>query len=263
MSPALRKWSAVLFLVTVASGVAYGIHSAIQSPLFLIRAVEVSRLKSGAPLDARQITGLAGVPLGSVNLFGLDLAVVEKRILASPWVREVRLVKRLPGTLAIAVTFREPQALVQEPGGELGYVDADGQVFGRVNLLTRADLPILTGFLPGAGQPPGEDSSHRMADALRLIDGWERSPLESVCRISSLSWDARRGYHAIVYYPAESSGARARAAIDFGREIESSPEDQFRRLYSVIRYLDAHSIAATRIWADSGKKVVVRSSHGS
>lgn len=266
MSSVVQKWSAILFLLTVLGGAAYGIRSAIHSPLFLVQVVEVAELTDGAPLDARTITDLARVPLGKVNLFELDLADVEKRILANPWIREVRLTKRFPQTLAVAVTFREPHALFQTSRGDLAYVDSDGQVFGRVNLLTQADLPILTGFSPKGRRPSAQsvqESRQRIADALRLIDGWERSPVDSVCRISSLSWDAERGYHAIVYYPLAQSGTRARAAVDFGRAIDLSPENQFRRLYSVFRYLNGHSIAATEIWADSGKKIVVRTSHGS
>lgn len=257
----LRKWSAILFLLTVLGGVAYGIRAVVHSPLFLVQVVEVAEMPDEAPLDARAITDLAGVPLGSVSLFELDLTAVERRILANPWIREVSLTKRFPQTLAIAVTFREPHALLQKPGGDLAYVDSDGQIFGRVNLMTEADLPILTGLAPGSGEGSREDYRRRMTDALRLLDDWNRSPLESVCRISSLSWDAGRGFHAIVYYPA--GGPRARAAVDFGREINLSMDNQFRRLYGVIRYLSGHSIAATEIWADSGKKIVVRSSHGS
>ncbi len=282
MSRRIHKVGAVVFTVTSLAAAAFGIYSAIHSPLFIVQVVEVADLSEGSPVDAQAITDLANVAVGKVNLFELDLVAVEKRILVNPWVKEVRLTKRFPQTLAIGVTFREPHALLQSPGGGMAYVDADGQVFGRVNLLTSANLPVLSGFVARGSSPAAEDVRKRLQDAVRIIDGWESSGLPPVSQVSTISWDVERGYRAFVYYELRPEGglprsgsaspdgssaatalARARTLVDFGPEIELSLDAQFNHLTSVFQYLSQHALEVSQIFADSGKKIVVRTSHGS
>jgi hypothetical protein len=255
-SDSLRK-TFVLF-VSFASllCIAVGVYFAVHSPLFLVQVVEVGDQPDGAPVDPQKILELAAVPVGKVNLFELNLATVEKRILSHPWIRQVNLQKRFPQTLSVSVVFREPRALLQDKSGGLAYVDVGGQVFGSVNVLARSDLPMLTGFL--------ETDKPRIEKALGLLDLWDHSPLSQIAQIASLSWDEDRGYHAWIVYSFSASQGRARTPVDLGDDLEkSSLELQFKRLDSVFQYLSKHSITANQIWADSGKKIVVRTAHGS
>jgi hypothetical protein len=257
----MPKSVSILLAVLALAGAVYGGRAAMRSPYFLVQSVEVTDPLENAPVDAHAIVELAQVPVGQANLFDVDLAAVEKRILSNPWVREVRLAKRFPSTLSIGITLREPCAIIQGPKGALAYVDTDGTVFGRVNLLTPSDLPLLFGF--------AADDGDKISEALRLVDSWDSSALQGISEISSIGWDASRGYRAMIIYSlnknALGSGSlrRARANVDFGHEIEAAPETQLRRLAGVFRYLGEHSIEAGQIWADSGKKIVVRTSPGS
>ena len=61
---------------------------------------------------------------------------------------------------------------------------------------------------------------------------------------------------------------RLRTRIDLGREKEVLVEgklipDQVQRLTQVFEYLRHNSIAARQIFADAGKKIVVKTAHGS
>jgi hypothetical protein len=219
-----------------------------------VQVVEVGDQPENSPVNPQAISDLAAVPLGKVNLFDLDLKSVEKRILTHPWIRQVNLIKRFPQTLSISVVFREPQALIQMRSGSMSYVDTDGKVFGRVNVLARSNLPLLSGI--------SETDSSRIRQALELLARWEKSELRENSRLSALTWDEDRGYRAWVTY---SVGAvRARTQVELGKEIDDSTSDvQFRRLSGVLRYLSQHSMVANQIWADSGKKIVVRTAHGS
>jgi hypothetical protein len=249
---------AAVFAIAALSAVGFGAWSATRSPLFTVRVVEVADQPEDAPVDAQTIASLARIPVGRANLFALDLAGVEERLLAHPWIREVRLMKRFPQTVTISVTFREPRALLQRPTGALSYIDADGRIFGSVDLSSsRADLPILSGVHP--------DDAARIQDTLRLLAEWEDAGLARRSPLSSVSWHPDRGFRALVTYAGRKpAGAHAhRTMIDLGHEFDAEFPSQLGRLGHVLGYLSAHDVAARQIWADTGKKIVVRFAHGS
>jgi cell division protein FtsQ len=248
---------AVVFLSSAAlAGAALGILSALHSNLFLVQVVEVAELAEGAPLDAQTITELAAVPVGRENLFDLSLASVESRILRNEWIREVQLTKRFPQTLSISVVFREPRALTQLENGALSYVDQDGHVFGRMSLRRRPDLPLFSGM---AGNP------EPLAGALALLARWERSDLGRYSQVASMSWDPERGYRAVVTYAIQAEAGRrwARTLVDLGQEFDTDMDLHLSRLSQVFRYLSQRAIPARQIFADAGKKIVVKTAHGS
>jgi hypothetical protein len=284
-------------VVILSSGVlvagTVGVYEAIHSPLFLVQVVEVTTQNadqisltqahpaSGAiegdsiaalegdpgpqtwtPVDAQQISDLASVPLGEVNLFDLDLRGIEKRILKNEWIREVRLQKRFPQTLSITAIFRKPKAIISLDNGSLAYVDSEGKVFGKVSLLAPSDLPVLSGF--------EVENAAKLAAALQVTSQWEKSSLGPIARIESLNFDPERGYRAMVTYEmgSRSGKRRLRTRVDLGGEKEVLPEGQLaagqvQRLTRVFEYLRHNSIAARQIFADAGKKIVVKSAHGS
>lgn len=254
----LRKYLVVIFSSAAFMGVACGLYFAVHSPLFLVQVVEVVDQPENAPVDAQKIVELAAVPVGRVNLFALDLTSIEKRILAQPWVREVQLQKRFPQTLSIVVIYRKPVALMQVAGGNLSYVDENGMVFGHVSLTQQPDLPLLSGFARS-----GDDK--RVSGALELLKTWESAGMGRKMPVSSVNWDHERGYRVLVAYPlgGKQTGEKARAMVDFGQEIDGGLTSQLERLGTVFRYLEDKSIRANQIWADSGKKIVVRTARGS
>ncbi len=251
---------ALTALVFAAGG--YGVSQAIHSPLFLVQVIEVSGVENsvdvlgseGPPLDAAAITALAQVPVGQVNLFDLDLKPIERRLLTNSWIKEVKLQKVFPQTLAIDVEFRNPRALIQADDGNLAYVDKDGQVFGHASLMYRADLPIFHG-------PPGEEG--QIPQAVKVLTSLERSLPSEQVQVASLEWDRENGFRALVTYPVEKLRLN-RTWVDFGQEPEAlDPASGINRLSQVFHYLSQHSIAARQIWADAGKKIVVKTARGS
>ncbi len=230
-----------------------GLYQATQSSMFIVRVVEVSDPPEYAPVDARTLTDLANIPLGRLNLFNLNLEPIEARILTLAWVRSVTLQKRFPQTLAITVVFREPRALLQSESGKLSYVDVDGKVFGEVNLNKQPDLPILTGI------PTRNPDAVR--SALKVLERWDSAQLGRVSQISSLGYDPERGYRAWVSYPMVNE--RGRTLVELGQEFDADFDEQLQRLGRVIRYLAGNGIAVRQIWADAGKKIVVKIAHRS
>lgn len=255
----LRKTLVYVTSLLALGGAGWGVRTAMRSPMFLIQVVEVADLPEATPVEASAITQLADVQVGRINLFDLDLKPVERRILMHPWIREVRLEKHFPQTLSISVVFREPQALMQSESGALSYVDVDGKVFGQVDLRLHPDLPVLSAST--------SVSSVRIDEALRLIRSWEQSELSKNVRLSQLQWDGERGFRALVSYPLPSpsaSAARGRTFVDLGQDLDAeATKSQFERLTQVFEYLSTHRVVARQVWADAGKKIVVKTARGS
>src|SRR5205085_2702438 len=124
-------------------------------------------------------------------------------------------------------------------------------------------LPLLSGF--------SELDSEKLKEALGLIELWENSPLHKFSQVSSMYWNPERGFRALISYSMGGGGRtvnaasskQARAMVDLGQEIDHDLERRFIQLSQVFSYLRDNSIAARQIWAGGGKKVVVKSAHGS
>jgi hypothetical protein len=262
IKPRSRFRSALVVLFSVAALVACGLgfRAAILSPLFYVQVVEVSEVEAPeVPIDAAEISRLAAVPLGKQSLFELDLASVEKRVLAHPWVREVKLQKRFPQTLAVSVVARDPRALLQKADGSLAYLDQDGQDFSRVDLAVRSDLPVIS--VADRGLDPKADRQ-RIVAALELAAAWSRGGLGRLAPLSSIDYHPERGFRAWVSY---STGTKkTRAYVNLGSEVDRETlESRLTRLESVFSYLSLHSISVRHVWADAGKKIVVKIARGS
>lgn len=257
LKPGWRRAALIVFSVAALASVGVGLERAMHSPLFVVRVVEVTDQPGVAPLDAQQVERLAAVPVGRVTLFDLDLAAIERRILSNPWIREVRLQKRFPQTLAISLSYREPRAIAQSVDGKIHYLDAEGNAFAAVKLAYSADLPILEGF--------DLEPVSRVREALQILSGWDESSLAQLFGISSVLWDPQRGFRALISYalaPA-NSGLISRTWVDLGQEIDDQFAAQLERLARVLSYLSENSIATRQIWADSGRKIVVKTARGS
>ncbi len=224
-----------------------------RSPLFLIRVVEISNLPEDSPIDASTITDLVQVRPNAINLFALELAPIERRLLDHPWIHGVTISKRFPGTLSVNIELREPKAIVQRHGGELAYLDQYGSVFVKVDPAHVRDLPMISN-VPLDIRKAGP----YLARSLQLILLWERSDVSKTSELSSLSYDQERGFRAVISYPLSRQGAKGRALVDLGQEIDTETEALLGRLSSVFSYLSERSIPVKQVWADLGKKIVVK-----
>lgn len=265
----MRSFLIVTFSVVALISVVLGMQKAMDSSLFYVQVVEVVdkievSTPQDAPVDAQAVIQSAAVPVGKVSLFKLDLKGIESRVLRNEWIKEVRLQKIFPQTLSIGLTYRTPIAILQKANGGLSYIDQDGRTFGTMSLSLRTDLPILAGF----------DAAHptRISAVVHLIHQFEKAPLATAVKISSITWDAEKGFRALISYPLRGDapavgsefGLRIRAMVDIGSDMaDPALPLQMGRLAQVVKYLGEKNIVARQIWADSGKKIVVKTAHGS
>lgn len=102
-----------------------------------------------------------------------DLAPIRERLRAHPQVADVRLSRRLPGTLVVNVREHLPVALVPG-GGRLLVVDARGAVLPIDPTVSRLDLPVVpqrdTAILRLLGELRAEEPAlyDRVSDVRRV-----------------------------------------------------------------------------------------------
>ncbi len=169
-------WSAakllvgVLLVVGVSLAVAWGAHRyALTTPRFAVAKIHVEGTrKKGDDQIARQM----GVKLGD-NIFALDTALAEKRVLEDPWIREVKITRELPGTLRVSVSERDAIAIAGI-GDQLYLVTRSGEPFKIVEDGDPFDLPVITGIDP---RELGRDRAReieRVATGIQILRHWER-----------------------------------------------------------------------------------------
>ena len=111
----------------------------------------------------------------------IDVGSIRNRLLRFGWVKDARVLRRLPDTLVIDIVERKPAALWQSQG-QLALIDAEGVVLDRVPVNRMPDLPLLIGAGANAQE---EQLSKLMAGvpdaeaAARVRDVGRRPPLGS------------------------------------------------------------------------------------
>lgn len=256
LKPSTRVSVAGALCLAVGGGIVWGLREASESSLFRVRAVEIADLPAAAPVTAAEVSALAGIQVDKARLLSLDLEAIERRLLAHPWIRGASVQRRLPQTVSIKVWLREPRALLQIRGN-LSYVDGDGVVFGTLDLGSSADLPVVSGV--------GQDEPVRLREIASFLETWRSSSLGRSSEISSLVRGSEKEFRALIVYPLKGGepGRKARAWVELGQELDGKTEIQLEPLRGVLQYLSERGVAARQIWANVGKKIVVKIARGS
>jgi len=138
---ALRLGFGLALVVGTSVSVAYSVrHYALTSPRFAVQEVN---LMGGKRVSPEQAQKQAGVELGQ-NVFALDTALAEKKLLENPWISEARVTRDLPRALRVEIKEREPVALAVF-SERLYLVTAEGDPFKELAPGDPADYPIITG----------------------------------------------------------------------------------------------------------------------
>ena len=142
----------------------------------------------------------------------VDAGAIRDRLLRFGWVKDARVLRRLPDTLVIDIVERKPAALWQSQG-QLALIDSGGVVLDRVPVDRMPDLPLLIG--PGAnGQE--QELGRLMADVPTL-----KPQLASATWVGGRRWDLNFQSGETVSLPEGESDARA-ALVKFARLDKSS-----------------------------------------
>ena len=74
----------------------------------------------------------------------VDVGQIRQDLLQYGWIKEARVSRRLPDTLVVDITERQPAAVWQQ-GDQLALIDADGHVLEQISAEHRPNLPLLVG----------------------------------------------------------------------------------------------------------------------
>jgi len=183
LTPASGAWAKVAAALRLALGlalvigtsvsVAYSVrHYATTSPRFSIQEVNLTGGKRVSPEQARD---QAGVVLGS-NVFALDTAAAEQKLLQNPWISEARVTRDLPRSLRIEIKEREPAALAVF-ADHLYLVTADGEPFKQLGAGDPADFPLITGVSVDGLSRDRPREIERVREGLEVLEQYGRVPL--------------------------------------------------------------------------------------
>jgi cell division protein FtsQ len=154
--------------VLVAAGLLFSVWLAFFSPLLAVREIRLSGATYTTAADVERIVGLDS----SDNLLLLSTDEVTEAVLTLPWVKSADVERKLPGTVKLTVTEREP-ALTVALGEERYLVDRRGRVLAEGQ--TADDLPVLAGLEVESPEPGQRFSSTELKTALAAFSSMPRS----------------------------------------------------------------------------------------
>jgi cell division protein FtsQ len=132
-----------LSLVLGVSGVlAWGIYQfALSTPRFALSNIEVEGNRRYSEASLARIAGLSR----GQNLFRIDLAQAEQRLVEDPWIERAKVTRVLPQGIEIEVVEYEAEALISM-GEKLFLLTPKGEPFKPLEDGDPFDLPVLSGL---------------------------------------------------------------------------------------------------------------------
>ncbi|HEX2833292.1 MAG TPA: FtsQ-type POTRA domain-containing protein [Thermoanaerobaculia bacterium] len=192
---------------------------------FAVRTIEVD----GAVHTPRAALDLLTQRYVGANLFQMDIARVQQDLGGLGWVRRIDIEKKLPDTLRIKITERNPVALVRLSDTIL-YVDEEGAGFAELTpTVGDRDLPVI-----------GEAQGPELARTVKLLEELRRSDPAMYARISEVWPIPPRGFAiydrelgAVVYVNADDAASKYRD-LRAVLAAESNPKIE----YADLRFAD-------------------------
>jgi len=137
---------------------------------------------------------------------------IRERLLKFGWIKDARILRRLPDTLVIDIVERKPAALWQSQG-QLALIDSEGVVLDRVPVDQMPDLPLLIG--------PGANSQEQQLSRLMAAVPTLKPQLASATWVGGRRWDLNFQSGETVALPEGELAART--ALDkFAKQDKAS-----------------------------------------
>jgi cell division septal protein FtsQ len=210
---------------------------------FRLKNIEVSSAKR---LTQEEILGLAGVENGQ-DLARMNLKRMGEQLSQNPWVETVRINRYFPDRLSIAVTEREPLAIVNM--GFIYYLDKKGTVFKVLNQGDKLDFPVITGFSEEEMNSNPAGTREALKATCELLGILREKGAFILADVSEIHYD--KGYGFTLF---TSSGA---LPVKVGSGDFSAKVDRLARIY---RELMAQHPSLQYIDLDYNDKIVVKKS---
>jgi cell division septal protein FtsQ len=139
------------------------------SPRFVVQGLV---LHGNARVTREEILALADLS-PQANVFTTSLGAIRERVAKNPWIDRVEVTRRLPDRIAIAVTERQPSAVVVLGGAYL--VDRAGRPFKKAEIDKgeAASLVAVTGLDRQRFAADPTWGASAVERALALVQAWQ------------------------------------------------------------------------------------------
>jgi len=228
----VRAIAGTVVMVAALGASAWLFNAVVDSPYLRVQHIVVqgaTRLSSQS-VEA-QVDGVRGL-----SILRLDLEIYRRRLMDSPWVKDVTFSRRLPSTVNVRIIEREPMAIARL-GHQLYLVDAEGVITDQYGpQYADLDFPIVDGLVqqPAAGGAPVDAA--RLGLVMSLLDAIGARP-ELRDRLSQV--DVSNAHDAVVVLdgdPARLHLGDSRFAERMTTYLEMAPA--LGRQYAAIDYAD-------------------------
>lgn len=228
----LKLLALVVFSALVVVGGMEGWKWASTTRHFALREVRVTGQVEATDVE---LARLGAVQLGQ-NLVAMDVRSMERSIATHPWVKSVKVTRRLPSSLSIEI--EEHRAIAMLSLGELYLVNEAAEPFKRIKPGDTVDLPLVTGLDRDAFAARRDEALTSLRDVLVLIEAY-----------SGLSGAAAQPLSEVRLHPEGVS-----VVTTDGQEIEFGEGDvlaKLGRLAQVRKELRTRSMVAEVIRLDN------------
>ncbi|HJX32177.1 MAG TPA: FtsQ-type POTRA domain-containing protein [Thermodesulfobacteriota bacterium] len=181
----LRRMLFPALIILTAASLYYGGSFIARSPYFALHDIRFEGCKNVKP---QELMSLANVRQG-YNILALNLREISQKIIANPWVKDVRIERNFPHQLIIEITERVPVALASQE--DLFLVDREGDLFKKVERQDNIDMPVITGL------SLSEPSTQRVKEILDFLETAEHMGVFPVRTVSEVHVD---GDYGITFY---------------------------------------------------------------
>jgi len=181
----------------------------VSAPAWRIDRISVTGTEHLAKSDVLALLdGLRGQ-----SILRADLAAARRRLLASPWVADAVLRRRLPASIDVAITERRPMC-IGRLGGRLLLIDERGAVMDEYGpKYAEFDLPLIDGL---AAPDRTEVDARRIDLATRVLESLAGRP-DVARRVSQI--DVSDATDAVVLLDTDAALLRL-GDRDFRQRIE-------------------------------------------
>ncbi len=164
---------ALLLLAIILSG-----FLLLQSSLFSVGTVVV---QGNRYVDEGEILRIAGVGT-QVNIFRLNAANIQQRLIKDLRIASAEVSRRLPGTIIITVQERQPVAFIATNYG-FAQVDGKGMILAVAKSLRRMEAPLITGHNIGNAYVGETVEAPVLLSVLHYLSGLSESAFNRISEI--------------------------------------------------------------------------------
>ena len=231
--PRILVWTAgVILLAALAYLGVTGLRSLLftANRHFTLREIQVTGNEQVPTAEVVDKLRRFGVLVHASNVFGLRLGEIRAKIEESPLVEEVTVVRRLPGTLILTITERQPVALLVS-ARRRPLVDDDGWLLPPRSDSKALSLPQITAIPETVQLETGKQVTDKvLLGALKLLSLVATRPDGQYYDIASIQLDYS--------HPALTVHLRPKGTFREGAEVRvpvMNMEDALRRMQVIVR----------------------------